>query len=157
MRRWHLVSILTLLVINVVGLTVIYRRVDKFTKLYHPSALEAVRLNTAELADRLTQIQNQLTLLRLPENSPVLGTASDLLPAIPDTSSTTSYHYISVSEDFTGSVKIYKEQADFSPVLGQLVPGQKYPFTDHTASWYHVNLSGGISGWVQAAHVHETP
>jgi len=160
--RWrNFLPVGMILTINTVGLAMIYGRIDKLLKLYPPNTLEAVRFNTAEIADKLTQVQGQLTLLQLPENSDVLGTQteqlSDLLPDIPDASSTTSYHYISVSEEFTDSVKIYKEQADFSLVLGQLVPGQKYPFSDHLNNWYHINLSRGITGWVQAAHVHEIP
>lgn len=163
MRRWHFLPVGMILIINTVGLTMIYRRIDKFLKLYPPNALEAVRLSTAEIADKLTSVQGQLTLLQLPENSSALGTTtsaptgqlSDLLPDIPDASSTTSLRYISVSEGFTDSVRIYKEHADFSPVIGQLVPGQKYPFSGQLNNWYQINLSRGITGWVQAAHVHE--
>jgi len=166
MRWLHVSFVVAILVINIVGLAVIYRRLDKFLQYSPPNALAAVRADTAEIADKLTAMQNQLTRLQSPDSdSPVLGITasslpnqlSDLLPNIPDSTSTTSYSYISISEDVSEPVNVYKEQADFSAVIGQLIPEQKYPFFAKLNNWYQVNLAEDKTGWVKAVQVYEIP
>ncbi|MDO8487703.1 MAG: SH3 domain-containing protein [bacterium] len=162
MRQWHLLSVVVVLALNTIGLGMVYLRLNKPLQMSATASLEAVRLNTAEISDKLVNIQDQLTRLQTPQTNSILGLASaksdqlsDLLPDIPNSATSVSLRYISVSEDFTDSVVIYKEQADFSSVIGQLVPGQKYPFSTKLSDWYQINLSGGKTGWVKAAHVHE--
>lgn len=166
MRWLYVLSVVAVLVINTVGLAVIYRRLDKFLQSSPPNALDAVRANTAEIADKLTAMQNQLTRLQSPDSSSsVLGITaspfpnqlSDLLPDIPDSISTRSYSHISISKDVSEPVNVYKEQADFSTIIGQLIPGQKYPFSTKLNNWYQVNLAEGKTGWVKAAQVYEIP
>ena len=54
-------------------------------------------------------------------------------------------------------MNVYKEQADFSSTIGQLIPGQKYPYDVKLNGWYQVNLSdGNKSGWVKAEQVEES-
>lgn len=166
MRWLYVLSVVAILVINTVGLVVIYRRLDKSLQSSPPNALAAIRTNTAEIADKLTAMQNQLTRLQSPDSdSSVLGITaspfpnqlSDLLPDIPDSTSTVSYSYISISKDISEPVNVYKEQADFSAVIGQLMPGQKYPFPAKLNNWYQVNLAEGKTGWVKAVQVYEIP
>ena len=167
MRRWHILTVIIFLAINTVGSGIIYWRLSHPLPLSSPKSLEAVRLTTAEIADKLVGIQDQLTRLQASDsNSGVLGATassgqtgqlSDLLPYIPNSTTSTSISYVTISKNFTDPVNVYKEQADFSSTIGQLIPGQKYPYDVKLNGWYQVNLSdGNKSGWVKAEQVEES-
>lgn len=155
MRLWYFCLILVLL-LNSVGLGLVYWRLEHLANQFPLALLESSIKTQSEITTQLTSIQTLLS-AQTPTTSPstVLGMA-DLLPDKSE-SSTPSSTYISVPANATTAVPVYKEQATFSPVLGQLIPDYKYPFYSKTADWYLVNLSAGKTGWVKASQVTETP
>jgi hypothetical protein len=152
MRWWH-ISLLVLVVINSVGLGLIYRRVNNLARQFPLAQLESSIKAQMEIAARLDGLQSLMAALPPAKTaSTVLGMA-DLLPdkAIEATSSPITY--VTVAKDYTSPVLVYKEQADFSAVLGQLIPDYKYPYYSKADNWYLVSLANDKAGWVQATHV----
>lgn len=145
---------------NIVTLSLIYSHIGKLSPTSPTSKVASD--NYTQVIERLDHIAAQLDQIQS-ANPPVLGATapsapgliSDLLPDISYDMSNGSKRFLSTSKDVSGQVKVYKEQADFSPVVGQLVPDYKYPYTTKLNNWYLVELSGDITGWVKANDVHE--
>ncbi len=162
MRRWHFWSIFIITLINSVSLGLIYSHLGKLARQPAVVPQEIAAGKNTDIIERLNLIQSQLAQIQSAASS-VLGAAtptgptqlSDLLPDISYDISSTSKRYISIPKDVSDPVKVYKEQADFSPVVGQLVPDYKYPYSTKLNNWYRVALSGDITGWVKADSVRE--
>ncbi len=149
-------------ILNSVGLGLIYSRLTQLDRQSPPASPPDAPGKESQILERLDLIQAQLAQIQSNATT-VLGAAtptspsqlSDLLPDLSNTLTNTSQRYLSISKDITDSVKIYKEQADFSPIVGYLVPDYKYPYSTKLNNWYRVELSGDITGWVKADYVRE--
>ncbi len=154
MRLWYTCLIL-LVLSNSVGLGLIYWRLDHLAQRFPFALLESSVKTQSEIATKLNNLQSLFAaIVPASSPSPVLGMA-DLLPDKPGNPAPSSNTFISVNKDAPEAVPVYKEQADFSVVLGQLVPDYKYPYYTKTADWYLVSLASGKTGWVKASLVRE--
>jgi hypothetical protein len=157
LRVWR-VFLTIFLLVNSVGLGLVYWKVATFSRQFPFSVLESSLKNQAEISAKLDGLQNTLTTGRITPKTgtTVLGIA-DLLP---DKSTAegqiTALKYVSVPKNSTASVSVYKEQADFSAVVGQLVPEYKYSYMAKVGDWYLVNLADSKTGWVKASLVVES-
>ena len=149
MRLWYSCLILLLLT-NTVGLGLIYHRLDALSAAFPIQLLQDNLKSQADTSAKLTSLQNLIS-ESLPGNVPpqVLG-ISDILPdkSNPQLSATSR-----LLQSKAGQAKptyAYQEQADFSAILGQLVPGYNYPYYLKQGDWYLVGLSDNKSGWVKA-------
>ena len=174
MRWWHVWPIVVALIINSAGLGLIYLRFNSLPQPVSPPPSPISVSANQEVMDKLTLIQNQLSQLQS-QNAPVpvLGTAdsytsgqlSDLLPEISASptpylskgSTNTSQRYITVSNAQPGQIDVYKENASFSPVVGQISYGSKYAFSTKLNNWYLITLPSGKIGWVNSQYVKEVP
>ncbi|TSC86760.1 MAG: hypothetical protein G01um101416_614 [Microgenomates group bacterium Gr01-1014_16] len=72
------------------------------------------------------------------------------------------YHRITrlenpISKDSPDPVNVYQEQAEFSAVIGQLLPDYSYPYYTKLDDWYLVNFADSKTGWVPAQNVIVNP
>ena len=155
-------AILAVLLINSLGLGLIFLRLNNLSRLTAAiSKLPANLESNTQILDKLSGLQEQITRLQ----SPVLGAATSLPPGqlsnlLPDLSQdivNTSNHFIIMSDNPTEPINVYKEQADFSPLVDHLLPGHKYSYSTKLNNWYLVNLDSGATGWVKSAGVTEIP
>lgn len=154
--RWWYGFLIVVLVLNSIALGLIYWRLDRLAKQFPFALLESSIKTQNEIAVKLNSIQSLLSATTSKNNPPsVLGMA-DLLPDKTGSSSPAS-SFISVAPNVVESVPVYKEQAEFSAILGQLIPDYKYPYFSKTSDWYLVSLSSGKTGWVKAGSVTENP
>lgn len=154
MRKWH-IFLIVVLILNFVGFGLLYNKLELLSRQPPLSGQQETIKKGVEIQAQLNQLQNQLAQSHPVTNlNPVLG-AIDLLPDRPNTSANTSSTFISISSDWTSPVKVHKEQAEYSTVLGQLIPDYKYPYYTKLDGWYLVSLTGGETGWVKAEGVFE--
>lgn len=154
MRKWYILSI-AVLILNFAGFGLLYNKLELLSRQLPLSGQQESIKNVNEIQAQLTQLQNQLAQSHPVTNlNPVLG-AVDLLPDRSATSANTSSTFISISSDWTSPVKVYKEQAQYSAVLGQLIPDYKYPYYTKLDGWYLVSLSDDKTGWVKVEGVFE--
>ncbi len=125
------------LLINVVGLSLIYSRLK---------TSPAAKLDLISSGQKYQQILDELASMRNQINKPVLGTSTD---------TPTPVGYITIASSSNSLVDVYKESASFSPVIDKISYGQKYPFTSELNNWYLITLPSGTSGWVDSQYVKE--
>lgn len=150
------VFLVVVVLINTLGLGLIYWRVNRLTTQIPLNLLVTSIKNQADISAKLDGLQGLLaTNNKLPTNNNVLGIA-DLLPdTVVNPNGTSPTTFVTMNKDM-GKVSVYKEQADFSSVLGQLIPDYKYPYYTKTSDWYLVSLTDGKTGWVKASSVSES-
>lgn len=158
--------------INSVSLSLIYARL-KTTALVKPSSTDEVSSRQyQQILDELQSIHkiiNQTASLEPQTATPTLGTnteytgqLSDLLtnaatPVPAGGPTPTPAGYITLTSSPNGQVDVYKESASFSPIIDQIVSGQKYPYLAKLNNWYHITLPSGKNGWINSQFVKETP
>lgn len=155
MRAWFICLIL-LFSANLVGLGLIYTKLSALPKLLPIQELNLALKNQSEISTQLASLQNswaKSNKVDLPNS--VLG-MSDLLPDKTTNQNITSNHFITTKPD-TNPVYVYKEQAEFSQTMGSLIAGYRYPYFGKVGDWYLIGLSDGLTGWVKADTVIETP
>lgn len=156
MRWWYAVFSLVLIA-NFVGIGLIYHRITRLENQIPSSQLQALVKSQSDVLARLNGLQSYLALTPSLANSPkVLGLA-DLLPDASNSSISASYHSISISKDSPDPVNVYQEQAEFSAVIGQLLPDYSYPYYTKLDDWYLVNFADSKTGWVPAQNVIVNP
>ncbi len=157
LRVWR-VFLTIFLILNSVGLGLVYWKVSTFSRQFPFSVLESSLKNQVEISAKLDGLQNTLTTGRITPktNTTVLGIA-DLLP---DKSTAAGQmataKFVTIAKAVTTPVSVYKEQAEFSAVVGQLVPEYKYTYSAKIGDWYLINLSDGKTGWVKSSLVTES-
>lgn len=153
MRGW-LISSIVVSILNFAGLGLLYYKLEHVSRQFPTATLETAIKNEAEIQTQLALLQKQLA-QSLPLANLPSGIA-DLLPDRSDTATNSSNTFITISSDWPAPVKVHKEQADYSAVLGQLIPDYKYPYYTKLDGWYLVSLDGQ-TGWVNAVGVFENP
>lgn len=156
MMRVVQVFLVVIVLVNSLGLLLIYHNLNQLAAKIPLDLLVTSIKNQADISAKLDGLQGVLAANRqLPAAKNVLGIA-DLLPdtvSNPDGTAPTTF----VTTNKNGpSVAVYKEQADFSAVLGQMVPDYKYPYYSKADGWYLISLTDGKTGWVKASLVSES-
>jgi len=152
---WWYKIVSLVLIVNLIGLGLVYYEVARLKNQIPYSALQALVKSETEIVAKLNGLQNQLAQAQsLTLSSEVLGMA-DLLPDVSNSSVSASNHFISISDKSAEAVNVYKEQADFSAIIGQLVPDYTYPYYTKLDDWYLVNFKDAKTGWVKASLVRE--
>jgi len=138
-----------------VGLGVIYWKLEHPKQQFPYALLESNLQAQSETSAKLTSLQSLITSTSpLRATTGVLGVA-DLLPDKVRDATTSPTTFVTAIKDSPLSVKAYKEQAEFSTVLGQLIPDYNYPYYTKVNDWYLILLSDGKTGWVKASTVTE--
>ena len=149
-------TLILLLMVNLVGLGVIYHKLDSLPQFPY-QLLQDNAKTQSETSAKITNLENLLAKI-LPESSqPTVLGLSDILPEKSNRETNTPNHFISPMKDLKGQVQVYKEQADFSTVLGQLIVDYKYPYFAKQGSWYLIGLTDNKTGWVKASQIIEIP
>ena len=156
MRLWYAVFSLVLIA-NFIGLGLIYHRVARLENKIPNEQLQALIKNETDVLTRLNGLQSQLALTQSLTRSPEVLGMTDLLPEASNSSISISNHSISIPKNSTDPVNVYKEHAEFSAVLGQLLPDYSYPYYTKLDDWYLVNFAEQKTGWVKAQNVTVNP
>lgn len=89
--------------------------------------------------------------------TPAAATGSANGPSISDLllPSPSSFPDLKVAVNGLSSANAYQDQDKNSKVIGELVSGVNYPYTDFNGKWYKVYLNDTTYGWVSADDVSE--
>lgn len=155
--RWWPIYLIVILALNLAGFGLLYYKLELISRQFPPSGLEATLKNGVEIQAQLTRLQNQLVQSLPVAILPSVLRVADLLPDRSTAPASPSGTFITISADWTAPVNVYKEQAQYSAVLGQLVPDYQYPYYTKLDGWYLVGLLDGQTGWVNSIGVFENP
>ncbi|MBO8168472.1 MAG: SH3 domain-containing protein [Thermoanaerobacteraceae bacterium] len=105
----------------------------------------AVNEKIAELQQQVTALQQRVnrlssTITALEKVAGVEGVAAQGVPA-PGT-------YLLERE-----VAVYEQPDTGAPVVAKLKPSQQFAVIELQDGWYHVELSGGVRGWITGEYV----
>lgn len=102
---------------------------------------------SAEISQKLDNIQDQLTKLRADQRdlTQILGLTTASAAPAPVTNLTADANY--------PSVNVYDQPSLSAKVVGRINPGRAYPYSTLQNNWYHITLPDGSSAWVESQYV----
>jgi hypothetical protein len=149
---WH-ATLTVLAVFNLVALGLVYQKLNTFGNKFPYELLQSNIQSQADILTKLGSVQNLLASGQSLDSTPNVMGMADLMPDKVNTNTPDTNNFIVVAKTQMESVPVYKEQAEFSAVLGRLVKDYHYPYFTKIEDWYLVSLENGQTGWVKSANV----
>lgn len=155
MRSWIFAFLVILLSANIFGLVTVYKKLHTLSAFFPLTKLDEIARSQGQLDAKIAGLERlmaQNTSSTLPDS--ILG-ASDILPDKTNNQNLTPKFL--QTKDSSTPTQVYKEQADFSSLVGQLVPGYHYPYFTKMGDWYLIGLNEDLTGWVKSEEIVELP